>query len=290
MHGLGVPLATPFDDEESVDHDALAELTEWVTERGVDFLVPCGSNSEAELMTLEERARAVETVCNAVPGGVDVLAGTGHPGLRETTEQTRRAAEAGADGALVVTPFYFQHGGDALEAYYRRLADDVDLPVYLYSVPAYTGTRLAPGVVDRLADHENVRGMKDSSGDLEAFQRTRAVTRDADFDFLVGSGSIYAPALDAGADGGVLALANVVPERCDEIYELHRTGDDEAARRLNRDLVELNRAITTEYGVAGVKAAMRYRDAPAGRVRLPHQPLPESARANVEALVDAALP
>jgi 4-hydroxy-tetrahydrodipicolinate synthase len=283
MEGTGPPLVTPFDEAGDVDERALRDLVAWVEARGVDFLVPCGSNSEAELMTAAERARVVEVVCDAA--SVPVLAGTGSPGLRETLRATEDAADAGADAALVVTPFYYAHDQQALEAYYRDLADESPLPVYLYSVPAYTDVALAPETVGRLADHPNVAGMKDSSGDLEAFTLTRRATADADFSLLVGSGSVLAPALDAGADGGVLALSNVAPGPASEVYARHRDGDAAGAHALNADLVALNRAITAEYSVPGLKYAMRERGAPAGHERRPHRPPDEAARARLDDLV-----
>ncbi len=286
MDGTGVPLVTPFEKSGAIDHEKLREVTSWVTERGVDFVVPCGSNGEAELMTLDERASVVETVADAA--SVPVLAGTGHPGYVETREATRKAADAGADGALVVTPFYYEHDRDDIIAHYERLASESDLPIYLYSVPKMTGTRLAPETVGTLATHENVHGMKDSAGDLTAFRRTRDRTDEA-FDLFVGSGNLYAPALDAGAAGGIMALANVVPDLAAEIARRHRTGDPEGARALNDDLIDLNRAITARFGVSGVKEAMRYRGAPAGYVRTPHSRLGEDASREVRTLVDEAL-
>jgi len=289
MDGLGVPLATPFGDAGDVDHDALAELVSWVTDRGVDFLVPCGSNSESELLTADERAAVVETVVDAAPADVPVLAGTGSPGLRETREATERAAGAGAEGALVVTPFYYDHTESDVEAYYWEVADASPLPVYLYSVPKYTGHALAPRTVESLATHPNVAGMKDSTGDLGAFQRIRRFTADEAFDLFVGSASVFAAALDAGGDGGVLALANVAPERAADITDEHAAGNDDAARALNRAVVELNHAVTAEYGVPGLKAAMRSRGLPAGTVRSPHRPVDEAAVDELESLVADAV-
>ncbi|WP_435155437.1 dihydrodipicolinate synthase family protein [Haladaptatus sp. DFWS20] len=286
MHGTGVPLLTPFDDEGNLQETDLRELVAWVEDRGVDFIVPCGSNSEAELMSVEERNRVTEIVADE--SDVPVLAGTGHPGLRETLRQTNLAAEAGADAALVVTPFYFSHDDDTWIDYYRTVADESPVPVYLYSVPAYTDVALSPEVVGELADHENIAGMKDSSGDLTRLQRERARTEDADFNLLVGSGSIYAAGLDAGADGGVLALANVAPERASEIYRLQQGGHDEQARQLNAQLIELNRAITAQYGVPGAKAVMQARGAPAGAPRRPHHPVSSSVREELEELAQAA--
>jgi len=286
VEGTGVPLVTPFDPSGEIDESKLRSVAAWVVERGVDFVVPCGSNGESELMTVDERAEVVRIVADEVP--VPVLAGTGHPGFEETREQTRLAAEAGADAALVVTPFYFSHGQAALETYYGRIADASDLPVYLYSVPSKTGTAIEPGTVEALARHDNVAGMKDSAGDMVRFQRERRMAG-PEFDLFVGSGSLYAPALDAGADGGVLALANVVPEVAAEIHARHADGDQAGARDLCVTAVELNEAITTQYGVPGVKTAMRHRGVPAGRARSPHTPLSDERAAEVRALVDETL-
>lgn len=286
MEGTGVPLVTPFDQTGGVDESKLRSVASWVVEQGVDFVVPCGSNGESELMTVDERAEVVRIVADEV--SVPVLAGTGHPGFAETREQTRRAANAGADSALVVTPFYFGHDQADFEAYYRRLADESDLPIYLYSVPSKTGTRLVPETVGSLAEHDNVAGMKDSSGDMVAFQRERRLAG-PDFDLFIGSGSLYAPGLDAGADGGVLALANVVPELASEIHRRNRDGDRQGARELCASLVDLNQAITAQYGVPGVKEAMRYRGVSAGHARSPHTALEGEVVDEIHSLVDDAL-
>ena len=283
MHGVGPPLVTPFAENGDVDDEKLRNLVAWVEDRGVDFLVPCGSNSEAELMTARERERVVATVVDEA--SVPVLAGTGNPGLRETRQATAAAAEVGADAALVVTPFYYDHDQEALAAYYRELADAASVPVYLYSVPGYTGVRLAPETVADLADHPNVVGMKDSSGDIGEFVRTHNRVA-ADFSHMIGSGGVLAQALDAGASGGVLALANVAPEGASAVFETHRDGGDpEQARNLNADLVDLNRAITAGYGVPGLKWAMRERGAPAGYPRSPHREPDPEAQEHLASLV-----
>lgn len=284
LHGVGPPLATPFETDGSIDEAALADLVGWMAPH-VDFLVPCGSNSEAAKLTLDERTRVVDVVADAAD--VPVLAGTGTPGLAPTVAATRQAADAGADAALVVTPYYHHHDQATMLDYYRSVADVSPVPVYLYSVPAYTGVRLGPETVGSLAEHPNVAGMKDSSGDLSAFQRIRDRVPD-DFDLLVGSGGVLAPALDAGGDGGVLALANVAPDGSAAVYDRHARGEDEAARGLNRALVELNHAVTAEYGIPGLKAAMRQRGAPAGRPRDPYRQLTDDELAHLDRLTAEA--
>ena len=284
MNGIGPPLVTPFDREGEVDYEQLRELVDWVERRGVDFLVPCGSTSEAELLTAEERARVVETVADEA--SVPVVAGTGHPGLCETVEATEAAADAGADAALVVTPFYYDHDQSALAAYYRELAETVSLPVYLYSVPQFTGVELDPETVGELTVQSGIVGLKDSSGSVENLVRIQRRVSESDFDLLVGSASILAQALDAGTSGGILALANLVPERVSEVFET-QSEDSQRARTLNAELVEMNAVIVGEYGVPGLKWAMRERGIPAGHPRTPHNWPDADAREHIEALVDA---
>ena len=286
MEGTGVPLVTPFDEKGDIDESKLAELVGWVEERGVDFIVPCGSNSEAELMTAEERARVVEIVVESA--SVPILAGTGHPGLRESTIQTELAASAGADAALIVTPFYFSHSQEDMAIYYKKLAELVSIPVYLYSVPKFTHVSLEPDTIAELSDDENIKGMKDSSGNSDLFQQEVEVTKEKDFDMLVGAGGIYAQALEMGATGGVLALANIAPEKCSEIYQLYKKGDSENAKILNDELVELNRGVTGTYGISGLKAAMEMRGAPAGFSRSPHRGVGGGEKEGLQNLLDEA--
>jgi 4-hydroxy-tetrahydrodipicolinate synthase len=283
MHGLGPPLVTPFDEAGDVDHERLRGCVEWVETRGVDFLLACGSTSEAELLTATERESVIETVVEAA--SVPVVAGTGHPGLRETLQTTRAAHAAGADAALVVTPFYYDHDQETIAAYYREVADAVSLPVYLYAVPVFTGTDLAPETVADLATHPNIAGMKDSTGDIGAFVQARERTREADFDLLTGGAGVLAQALAAGATGAIVALANLLPEQTSAVCGAHER-DPARARALNADLVDVNAAVTAEYGIPGLKWAMRERGAPAGYPRSPHRRLDEDASADLGALLD----
>jgi 4-hydroxy-tetrahydrodipicolinate synthase len=283
MQGLGPALVTPFDEDGDVDYDRLEALVSWVEARGVDFLVPCGSTSEAELLTNDEQRRVTETV--AKEASVPVLAGAGHPGLRETLETIEHAAAAGADGALVVTPFYYPHDQETLAAYYRDLAAEAALPIYLYSVPQFTGVRLEPETVGELATHPNIVGLKDSSGSLSALVRTSERV-DEGFDLLVGSAGVLAQTLDEGASGGVCALANLAPAALAEVVDRHES-DPAAARARNRELVELNDAVTAQFGIPGLKWAMRERGAPAGYPRSPHQPVDAAARERLGGLLES---
>ncbi len=284
MQGIGPPLATPFDASGAIDEAKLRELVDWVESRGVDFIVPCGSNSEAELMTTDERSSVIEIVADTAE--VPVLAGTGHPGLQETLESVDNAADAGADGVLVVTPFYYHHEQSALEQYFTTVADESPLPVYLYSVPAFTGVRLLPETVGSLSTHPNIVGMKDSHADIGEFIRTQQAVDDPAFRMFIGSANVLSQALELGADGGILALANVVPEVCSKIYRRHEV-HPERARRLNSEYVPLNTAITAQFGVPGLKYAMGARGAPAGHVRSPHLPPDAAAKTALDEILES---
>jgi dihydrodipicolinate synthase/N-acetylneuraminate lyase len=283
--GTGVPLVTPFDESGALDRDALEGVVGHVAPH-VDFLVPCGSTGEAPFLSDEEHARVVETVADATD--LPVLAGVDGPGLRGAVDRARRAATAGADAVLAVTPYYYDHGPTDLAAYYRDLAAASPLPVFCYSVPKLTGVALEPETVAGVAEHDAVAGIKDSSGDVGRIGRTARATP-ASFATLVGAGGVYAHALDAGADGGILALANAVPELVAAVYDRHERGDERAARALNADLVALNRALTARHGVPALKAVLRERGVPAGRPRRPLGPADEDAVAETLALLESAL-
>lgn len=285
MHGIAPPLVTPFDADGDVDYDRLRDVVAWVEGKNVNFILACGSTSEAPLLTSAERRRVVETVVDAA--SVPVLAGTGHPGLRETIQSTEAAAEAGADAALVVTPFYYPHDQSTLAAYYRELAESVSLPIYLYSVPQFTNVALEPDTVMRLSARDGILGIKDSAGDIARFVRT--VERSGEgFDCFVGSTEILADALKEGAAGGILALANLVPERLREVY-LPTQREPERVVTVDTDLVKLNQLVTSEYGIPGLKWAMRQRDVPAGYARSPHQRVGEEGKRKIGAALRSVL-
>lgn len=280
MHGVAAPIVTPFTETGDIDEAAIRNLVGWLEDREVDFHVPCGSTSEAELMTVAERRRVTEIVVEEA--GRPVLAGAGHPGYRETIEQIEGATKAGVDGVMIVTPFYYPHSQDTLAAYYLKVADTADVPIYLYSVPVFTDVILEPETVATLADHPNIVGMKDSRGDLGAFIRTADLTADADFDLLTGSANLLSTAREHGGTGAILALANLAPEAATAGFKAPTDQEDMGA------IVELNRAITTRFGIPGLKWAMRARGAPAGYPRRPFQAPTDQAKEELGSLLERA--
>lgn len=286
MYGVGVPIVTPFDEEGQIDGQKLRSLVSWLEEDGVDFLVPCGSNGEAELMSVSERAQVIERVVDAA--SVPVVAGTGHPGFAQTERQTAMAAAAGANAALVIVPHYYKHDQETIERYYRLIADASDIPIYLYNFPRVTGMRIEPETVGRLSEHGNITGMKDSSGDMIALLQAHRTTDD-DFELFVGSGSLLSQAFAAGIHGGITALGNVVPELTARIRDHHRNDETTKARELNAELVELNQIITAEHGVPGVKTAMEARGVGGGSLRSPFSPVDEDIKQEIATLVEQAI-
>ncbi len=275
MHGIAPPLVTPFTEDGDLDTDRLRQLVGWLEDRGVHFLVPCGSTSEAELMTFEERVSTIEAV--AEEASVPVLAGCGHPGYRETNASIEAAAEAGADGAMIVTPFYYNHDQATLAAYYRDMADDAALPIYLYSVPIFTDVTLEPDTVGDLATHPNIVGMKDSLGDLGSFIQTVNRTETEEFQLMTGSTNLLTAGMETGGTGAILALANLAPEGAVEVFE-HLDDEPAWAHERTAQLVELNAIAPGTFGIPGLKWAMRERGAPAGFARRPFTPSEQPAK------------
>lgn len=280
MHYAGIypPVVTPFRDDE-VDLAAIRHNTaRWMT-TGLRGLLALGSNGEAAFVDEDEAERIVATIRDDVPRDRVLLAGTGRQSTRATIAATARAARAGADAVLVLTPFYFkaQMTHDAFVAHYHAVADASPVPVLLYNFTAVTGVNLAPDTVATLAEHPNIVGVKDSNGDVGQVAATVARTP-PDFAVLVGSAATLYPSMTVGAAGAVVALANAVPEVCVRLYDLVTAGRHDEARALQRRLTPFAQAVTSRFGVAGLKLAMDMAGYRGGQVRGPLRPArPEAA-------------
>jgi 4-hydroxy-2-oxoglutarate aldolase len=286
LRGIYPPIATPFAGDE-IDCDGLRHNVDRWMATGLRGLLALGSNGEAAFVDDDEAERIVAIVRERVPKDRVLLAGTGRQSTRATVAATRRAATAGADAVLVLTPFYFkaQMTHDALVAHYRAVADASPVPVLLYNFTNVTGINLPLETAAALSSHPNIVGMKDSNGDVG--QVAGIVARvPADFAVLVGSAATLYPSLVAGAAGAVVAIANVVPELCVKLYELTRAGRHEEAQQLQRRLTLLALAVTREYGIAGLKVAMEVAGYAGGAVRGPLRPASAEAREAIRRLYD----
>ncbi len=256
FEGVFPPISTPFTDDE-VAHDKLAEnIARW-NRTGLAGYVVLGSNGENVYLSEEEKKGVIRTAREAIPSGKSLIVGTGRESTRLTIESTRRAADLGADGALVVTPSYYkgQMTTEALYRHYVSVADASSIPILVYNVPKFTGLNIAPALAARLGEHPQIAGMKDSAGNIgQLIEIIRLAA--ADFEVLVGNAPTYFSALGVGAVGAVLALANVAPRECVAIKELFDRGELDEARALHFRLMPVGRAVTSQFGIGGLKAAL----------------------------------
>lgn len=269
LNGIFPPITTPFIDDD-VAYDKLASNIEKWGQTGLKGFVVLGSNGEYVSLSEEEKRKVVETVVQAAPNHMSIIAGTGCESTRETIRLTADCAALGAHAALVVTPHYF--GGKMTEAalveHYTTIADNSSIPIILYNVPKFTHVNLGASIVARLSEHPNINGIKDSTGNV--IQLGEFLNRVAsDFSVLVGTAGALYGGLSLGCAGGVLALSNVAPEECVRIHELVQKGDYKAAQQLQLRMIPVNQAVTATYGVAGLKTALDLRGYFGGEPRAP---------------------
>jgi 4-hydroxy-2-oxoglutarate aldolase len=288
LSGVVPPLVTPFRPDGSLDLAAFEANLDSLDGVGLAGFLVLGSNGEAAGLEPSEKLELIAAARRAVPRRF-LLAGTGAESTRGTVALTRQAADLGADAALVLTPHFYRGrmSEEALRRHFTAVADASPIPVYLYSVPAFTGLAWPPGLAASLAGHPRIAGMKESSGDLGLLGRI-VDTVPADFEVACGNAPVFYPALCAGATGGVLAVANCVPRLVVALYDAFAAGDHPRARLLQEALTPLAVAVTSNWGVAGLKVAMDLAGLRGGAVRAPLLPVPGSAREEVLPLLEQA--
>jgi len=283
LRGILPPLTTPFASEGSLALDRLREnLAKYNRTRLAGYVIT-GSTGESVLLRFEEIERIWATAREAAAPGKILVAGTGVDSTAETIRRTNRAAELGFRAALVRTPYYYkpQMTPEAQAEYFYRVADAARIPILIYVVPQFTGLALEAPVVARLAQHPNIFGMKESSGNV---QRVTEIVASAprDFQTLVGSASTLYASMAVGAIGGILALACVLPEACVELYEAAASGDAAQTRALQQRLLEPAATIVSRLGIPAVKYAMDQRGYYGGSPRAPLLPLSEAQKKEVD--------
>ncbi|MDD3825404.1 MAG: dihydrodipicolinate synthase family protein [Anaerolineae bacterium] len=279
LRGVFPPIPTPFDGQGDVAFGALADNLAWWNEYDLRGYIVLGSNGEGVMVAEEEKIAVWAAARKSIPSSRLMVAGTGCQSTRETITLTRRAADAGADAALVWTPHYFKAKmtADSLVRHYEELADASPIPILIYNVPGFTGVTMSPAAVARAARHPNVVGMKDTTGNIAQLAETVRLAG-PDFQVLAGSASYFLPGLSVGAAGGILALANIAPDRCLELFRLFQEGRWQEAAELQRWMLPINHAVTTGFGIAGLKAAMDMMGHYGGPVRLPLLDIKEEER------------
>lgn len=268
--GVFTPIVTPFHGDGTIDEDGVrGNVRRWMT-TPLTGLVVLGSNGEAPQLEDAEADWMIDIVRSEVPSQRPLIAGTGRESTKATIAATKRAAAAGADAVLVRSPSFFkpQMNADAFERHYLEVAEASPVPVLLYNVTLYTGVNVVPDVVATLAEHPNIVGIKESGSDIGQLAEYVSRTPD-DFSVLAGSAATFVHALCAGCDGGVLALAALVPREVVSLFALVEEGRLEEARALQRRLMPLARAVGAQYGVPGLKAALELMGFAAGAPRAP---------------------
>ena len=286
VSGVFAALTTPYAHDGTVCLPDLKQNVHRYNHTDLAGYVALGSTGESVLLTRAEMDRILVAVKEEAAKGKTLLAGAGAESTAETIERTKRAAELGYDAALVKTPYYYKpaYKPEVLIAHYRRVADESPIPVLLYSIPQFTGIALAGAEVAVLAEHPNIIGIKDSSGNVQGVGEIVAAAPPV-FQVLVGSAATVYPSLAIGARGAILALACALPEKCVELFEVVRQGHHEKARELQSTLARASKLIVSEMGIAGVKHAMDQRGYSGGLPRLPLLPLHQEQKKRLNALL-----
>jgi 4-hydroxy-2-oxoglutarate aldolase len=289
--GILPALVTPFAGDGSVSAADLKHNIQQYNRTEVAGYVVNGSTGESVLLSKSEMDAVLVAVRETASRGKKLIAGTGAESTAETVERTKRAAELGYDAALVKTPYYYKpaYKPEVYFQHYQRVADASPIPVLLYSVPQFTGVALEPPEVAKLAEHPNIIGIKESSGNvLRVAEIIAAVS--PHFQVLVGSAASVYPSITVGARGAILALASALPEKCVALYELIRQGQQEKARELHTVILRASKLVVSECGIAGVKYVMDQRGYRGGLPRLPLLPLQDEQKKRLNAFLESLEP
>ncbi|SDQ31111.1 4-hydroxy-tetrahydrodipicolinate synthase [Natronobacterium texcoconense] len=284
LSGVFPAMCTPFDEDERIDFETLQQDAQRLEEAGVDGLVPVGSTGESATLSHDEHVQVVEAVIDAVDD-VPVIAGSGSNNTREALELSERSADAGADGLLLISPYYNKPEQRGLIDHYETIADAVDLPQIVYNVPSRTGRSIDPDTAVALASHENITGYKAASGDLGQIGEIAERTRDEDFAVLSGDDALTLPTISVGGTGAISVAANIEPERTCAMVGAALEDDYARARELHHELGPLFRELFVETNPIPVKEAMEIRGYGPARMRSPLTRLSEEYRDDLETVL-----
>jgi 4-hydroxy-2-oxoglutarate aldolase len=269
LTGVLPPITTPFENGKLASTKLKMNFQKW-NQTGLSGYLALGSNGEAVYLNEKEKIKVVEVSRESIPKSKIMLVGTGMESTQETILFTNQMAKIGADCALVVTPSYFKGSmkPQILYDHFIAVAESSRIGILIYNVPQFTGINLDPEVVAKLSEHSNILGIKDSSGNIGQLSEIINLSQKG-FAVFVGSAPVFYPALCIGAVGGILAVANVVPQECVQIQNLFNRGKMNEARLLQSRLTPLAKAVTTKYGIGGLKMAMDLAGYFGGNPRLP---------------------
>lgn len=257
LSGIVAALPTPFEPSGEIAHEKLvSNLHHWNQTDLLGYLI-LGSTGEFPHLTDDEKLALIDTVKPNLPHDKLLLVGTSEMSTRHTVEMTKKAADRGADAAIVVTPYYYKKilHDEELAAHYRRIADNSPIPVLIYLIPQFSGVYMLPETIAELADHPNIIGLKESSGDLDSLKQLFKELGPKDFKVMLGSPLLLTDGLDLGATGGIFAVASLAPRACCEAVRSYKYGDKERAQRIKDRIAGLAKVVAVP-GVGHLKAAI----------------------------------
>jgi len=283
--GCGTALVTPFRRDGSVDEPALHALVTWQVESGIDFLVPCGTTGEASTLSESEWLRAIEVVVAAAAGRVPVFGGCTHNSTHEAVTRVKKLSQVhGLTGVLTANPYYNRPGQEGQYQHFRAVAEATELPVLLYNIPSRTGVNLEPATVLRLAELENVIGVKESSGNIAQITEL-LTTAPRNFKVFAGDDGLALPVIALGGAGLVSVASNVIPGQMARMARAALENDWVDARRINRQFFRLMQAHFWEASPAPVKAVLHMLGRGEDVLRLPMVPVSDATRRRLERMV-----
>ena len=278
--GSYVAIVTPFNPDGSVNFDKLKELTLWHIEQGTDGIVALGTTGESSTMSHEEDDDVARCVIETVNGRIPVICGAGSNSTQTQLEKSRKYHEMGADGLLLITPYYNKANDEGMYRHFATVADTVDTPIILYNVPGRTGCSISPACCARLAKHPNVAGIKEASGNISYAAKIAKLLSD-DFCMFSGNDDMIVPMMSLGAAGVISVWANICPKQSHDLVAAYQVGDVEKARKIQLEHLDLINALFCEVNPIPVKEAMNQLGMNVGGYRLPLCEISESGRETV---------
>ena len=280
--GAGVAIVTPFNEDESINYDKLDELIDYHCANGTDSIVICGTTGESATMTEEEHAECVRFTIERAKGRIPVIAGTGSNCTRTAIELSKDAAEHGADGLLLVTPYYNKTSQRGLIAHYTAIHDATNLPIILYNVPSRTGLNIAPETAKELSKLPRINGIKEASGNLEQVEKIRELCGD-ELNIWSGNDDQIYDLMERGGKGVISVLSNVAPQETHDIVAKYLNGDKAGSKAMMDKYMKLAKAMFVDVNPIPVKEAVSMMGFNAGPVRMPLIEMDENNKAYVKA-------
>jgi 4-hydroxy-tetrahydrodipicolinate synthase len=281
-NGALVAMITPFTQDNRIDKDGLRSNIDFLAQGGVSGIVPSGTTGESATLTFQEHKDLIDMTVDY--STVPIIAGTGSNNTTEALDLTKYAADAGADAALLISPYYNKPNDAGIIKHFTTIADNADIPQILYNVPNRTGINMKPEITSQLAKHPNIAGIKEASGDLNQISMIIEITRDEDFVIISGDDALTLPIMALGGVGVISVAANIVPDKVSSLIKAFNDGDMNESQRLHRELAPFIRSLFLETNPVPVKKAAQLVGHAAGHLRLPLVPIsPENeARLIVE--------